>query len=385
MSYNYFIKNKNIVGFVMNKDRVDYFSKSDSFMLKGIGIILMICYHLFRDADVCFSGKTVDFFPFSFEQGIAINDSFRICVSLFVFVTGFGLFKAYEKSLNVKTEKWIIERLVKTMNGFYFIYLLLVPVFQFVDKLPENIYCKDGNIRGAIYALIDFLGLSNLFSTPSLQGAWWYMSAAIVFIIFTPTLYQITNKFGFTKVLVFVIIIPRIFKIGYLTGCNVYTFLPIFLVGMFFAKYDVFRKINENNPFRKNYVTKVLEFILFVTLIFLSALCANRVPRSKLWELHFCIVPILVIVFSVNYVSKVKFLKRILAFLGKYSMNMFLVHSFIRVNYFYDFTYSFKYAVVIAVVLIGLSLLASIVIELIKKIIRYDKLVDKIILKIEQI
>lgn len=368
----------------MSEERIEYFSKSDSQMLKGIGIILMICYHLFRDAESCFSGKVVDFFPFSFEQGIAINDSFRICVSLFVFVTGFGLFKSFEKFSQCKNEKWVAQRLIKTMNGFYFIYLLLVPIFQIVDKFPENIYCKDGNIRGIVYALIDFLGLSNLFSTPSLQGAWWYMSAAIIFIVITPILYKIIDRVGFTTVFVFVIIIPRIFKLGYLTGCNVYTFLPIFLVGMLFAKYDIFRKINESNPFRKNTATKILEFIFIAALVFLSALCANRVPREKLWELHFCIVPIFVIVFSVNYVSKIKFIKKILVFFGKYSMNMFLVHSFIRVNYFYDFTYSFKYAIVIAVVLIGLSLFVSIVIELMKKVIGYNKLVDKVILKIAQ-
>lgn len=367
-------------------EKTNYFNKNDSLVVKGVGIILMICYHLFRDEKQCFNGKTVDFFPFSFDTGIAINDGFRICVGLFVFVTGFGLYKSFSGLMSKQGSvvKWTANRLLKTMSGFYFVYLLFVPAFQLYNKFPEYIYSRAEETPGIIYAIIDFLGLSNLFSTPSLQGAWWYMSAAILFVVFMPVLYKLTDKFGFFAITFVIVILTRVLDLGYLTGCNAYTFLPILLAGMFFAKYDVFGKMEQNNPFKKNGLTKVSEFILIAALVLGSALFADRIPKNKFWELHFFIVPLFAIVFITRYVSKVPIVNKVLAFLGKHSMNMFLVHSFIRVNYFYDFTYSFKYAFVIAVVLILFSLAVSIVIELIKKLIRYDKFINFLLRKMNE-
>ncbi len=305
-------------------EKTNYFSKNDSLVVKGIGIILMICYHLFRNEKDCFYGKTVDFFPFSFDTGIAINDGFRICVSLFVFVTGFGLYKSIDclMSENGSIVKWIEKRLLKTMSGFYFIYLLFVPAFQIINKFPESVYCRNGNIRGVVYAIIDFLGLSNLFSTPSLQGAWWYMSAAILFVILMPVLYKLTDKFGFFAITLLIVIFTRVFKLGYLTGCNAYTFLPILLAGMFFAKYDVFKKMEQNNPFKKNFFTKASEFIVLVLLLFISALFADRVPKNKLWELHFFIVPLFAVIFIVKYVSKIPIVNKVLTFCTKLLVNL---------------------------------------------------------------
>ena len=57
-------------------------------------------------------------------------------------------------------------------------------------------------------------------------------------------------------------------------------------------------------------------------------------------------------------------------------MNIFLIHNFIRVCWYYDFTYSFKYPVLIVGVLLVVSLVVAIVIDLIKKLVRWDKLIS---------
>ena len=46
----------------------------------------------------------------------------------------------------------------------------------------------------AVFA--DILGISRLLETESLNGAWWYMSAAFVFIILLPLLDGTIEKFG---------------------------------------------------------------------------------------------------------------------------------------------------------------------------------------------
>ena len=55
-----------------------------------------------------------------------------------------------------------------------------------------------------------------------------------------------------------------------------------------------------------------------------------------------------------------------LAFVGKHSMNMYLIHTFIFGYFFHDFIYSFKYPILIFIVLLIVSLLLSIAIEFLK-------------------
>ena len=65
-----------------------------------------------------------------------------------------------------------------------------------------------------------------------------------------------------------------------------------------------------------------------------------------------------------------------LGFLGKHSMNIFLIHSFYRDVFFHEFTYSFYYAWLDYIVLTAISLVTSIVLEWFKKLIRYEKFID---------
>ena len=67
--------------------------------------------------------------------------------------------------------------------------------------------------------------------------------------------------------------------------------------------------------------------------------------------------------------------------IGKQATNMFLVHNFIRVVWYYDFTYSFRYWWLILLVLLAISYVVSIIINALKKTIRYDKIVEALISK----
>lgn len=63
---------------------------------------------------------------------------------------------------------------------------------------------------------------------------------------------------------------------------------------------------------------------------------------------------------------------RVLEFLGKHSLNMFLTHTFIRWVWFKDFTYSLHYAVVIYGFLVISTVLISVLLEEVKKLIHYS-------------
>lgn len=88
------------------------------------------------------------------------------------------------------------------------------------------------------------------------------------------------------------------------------------------------------------------------------------------------LMTITLIGFMFEFINPIPVVGRVLKFLGVYSMNIFLIHNFIRVCWYYDFTYSFKYPVLIVGVLLVVSLVVAIVIDLIKKLVRWDKLIS---------
>ena len=90
----------------------------------------------------------------------------------------------------------------------------------------------------------------------------------------------------------------------------------------------------------------------------------------------------IIILFSVEYIIPMAGIKQILLFLGKHSLNIFLVHTFIRGYYMKDFVYGWKHFILIIVVLFGISLVISMILEAGKRVTGYNKFIDKMCGKI---
>ncbi|MDE6021754.1 MAG: acyltransferase family protein, partial [Ruminococcus sp.] len=245
-----------------------------------------------------------------------------------------------------------------------------------------EIYFKNGIIRGISYIVVDFLGLYDLFSTPTMNGTWWYMSAALIFIVFVPIAEKFTKSHGYTPLIIFLMIIPRILDLGYLNGTNPYTFLIIVLSGMLFAQYDVFDRVLNIKLVKNKVADKIIQFILWTALLALSIYMWIRLQQKYYWEYHFVLQPLISIIYCRKYIIRLPIIRSILELFGKHSMNIFLVHTFIRYTFFADFTYSFKYFWLIGIVLLSISLLISICLQLLKKLFCYDTLMNKLSIKI---
>lgn len=81
--------------------------------------------------------------------------------------------------------------------------------------------------------------------------------------------------------------------------------------------------------------------------------------------------------------SWTKFIRYLLAVLGKYSSNMFMIHGFIFAYFFEEFTYSFKNIWLILFVLIIDTFVISFLVELAKNKLGYDKVLHIIREKIK--
>lgn len=354
-------------------------TKTDSLSIKGIAVLMLLFHHLYCSTDR-FANYTVDFLSGGEEIIVNIAYLFKICVSIFAFITGYGLFKSISKTPISKKEilKWNITRLMKTMSGYWFIYLIAVIVSQIIDQLPQRVYESKNATTTFFYILNDFFGTANLFGTPKLDSTWWYMSAAIVFILLIPLLFVLSQKFGYLPLLAASAILPNVFNLGYLGGTNEFSFLMPVIFGMLFADYNLFDKIelflNKNKKLRYP-----VFFILSALLIVYSYYISSNVSIGYIWFIKFGIVPLFFIVFLRFFIIRIPGIKSLLSFLGKHSMTIFLTHTFIREFYLGDFIYSFENYLLIYLVLCLTSTALALLLDWIKALVKYDTMISKML------
>lgn len=353
-------------------------TKNDSVAIKGIAILMMLFHHLYCDVSR-FEGYVVSFAPFSQHRIVDISFRFKICVSIFAFITGYGLLKSIAKiSLNRRDAvRWNVNRLIKTMSGFWFIYIISFVVTMVINRLPLNIYFKDGSLNGIVYIVIDFLGLANLLGTPTLNATWWYMSAAIIFIQVVMLAYLIAKKVGYLPVVLGAVALPRLLNVGYPGGINLFTFVTPVIFGMLFADCDLFEKISEKAP-KNKVLAYIIHFVFFISIIASTFFIPYLNDRLVIWELVYGIIPVVYICFFRYCIVRIPVIKSILQFFGEHSMTIFLSHTFIRGVYLTDFIYSKGHFVVIFVILLVLSTALALVLDTLKRLCKYDKLVSKL-------
>ena len=360
------------------------FTKEHTMQMKGIAIIILLFHHCFLNAqrwatvpyEKLATTKGWGYYPISFapfsSHTIQYLASFsKICVAMFVFMTGYGMWVSYESHKKKTTmSNYIKKRMVTLMTGFLIIFVvtevLAIPTGRFIE-----VYGHD--FRSVVYMIIDALGLAKLLGTPLFCLTWWYMSLAIVLIMIFPFVHSIMEKYQWI-VVVASIIVPR--ACGFGQSTDLFRYLLAYTLGMYFAQHDLLARIKEKFM-EQNVVGKLLSLI--VSLIGLAVIIKCRQNAWIGWKyLDFWdgFAAMYVIVLSYIYILNGKWIVKGLGFLGKHSMNIFLIHSFYRDVFFHEFTYSFYYAWLDYIVLMAISLVTSIVLEWFKKLIRYEKFID---------
>ena len=123
--------------------------------------------------------------------------------------------------------------------------------------------------HGIANIILDMLGLSAFLGTPSMNGAWWYMSLAVTIIIIVPVVDCLCKKIGGIATIVLTFIMPRIFGIGFQGNNSCLSFLFIVICGVIFAENDIFTKIAKWVQKRALYY-KWLIFIMFLVGLYVT-------------------------------------------------------------------------------------------------------------------
>ena len=358
------------------------FSKQDTLAMKGIAILLMLAHHLFYATE-----QYVNYWIYYTE-----NDEFNItvriamyakmCVPMFVLLSGYGLTYAYERWLGKAKSKasFTLDRWLSVYGGFAVVFVLGITAGLFLGRDLPSIY---GEKSGAwLFFLLDGLGLSSLFHAPTANATWWYMSFAFVQIFAFPLLYKLVKAYGAAALLLFL-------GMGYL-GLGTYNvmLMSFAATGIYLAQANGFAKMRSWSPFSRGIWNKLLKLALYGIGFWVVFTLSETFPETfdndgVLSGTHFKhwgygLFGVVLMFFSHEFIFPVKLLRGLFAFLGTHSANIFLFHTFFYAHFFTDFYYEWEEPELIFAALLVTTLAASVVLELLKKLCRYDKGVARV-------
>lgn len=342
------------------------FDKEMSLAIKGIAILMVLFHHMFRSNLSVLENYNITYFPFPETNVCNIGTVFKICVGIFCFISGYGMYLGYQKK-TTSSARWVLMREVKMLLPFCFAVILCwIANFIMRGNVPD-IYFKNNCYEGIGNMLVELFGCATLFGTPTFCTEWWYISAAVVYIFVTP--FVVSAKDRLLSLLLIIISVPRVLGIGFLGGTNIYSFLFVYVVGICCAKYDFVNKWI-------NFKSGIYKFILELLLVILGYKLFLKLPITVFWEFHYGVYPVLVILFAAEFIVKIPGLWKILLFFGKYSANMYFIHSIILYKYseVTDFIYMKSNFLISFAILLGFSVVTSILIDILKKLIKYERL-----------
>lgn len=346
------------------------FTKSDTKVVKGIAIILMLYHHLFAFPDRLPEGiQYVSAFSLSGETiSYWIGLFGKICVALFTFMAGYGTY--YSCKNKDDNRKAIYNKLKSLYILFWQVFIVFIPICMALD-VPR----VTKNLEALIW---NFTGLQITYN-----GEWWFFTPFVLLTLAYPVIKRFLNRknadffidvlvaFAICNMVVFVL--PNIVKLPMFTRLvnsifwvnirRTLELLPVFLLGGSFAKHNVMNFIK--NKFAGNYIYSIGAVVVM-------ALCFYM--RKKTVDLYgvydFFYAPIITCCSVIALQGKL--LKPIYSFLeriGDESTIIWLCHSFYCYYLIPELIFKAKYPVLIVSFLLAISFATAKIIKLLFKFI----------------
>lgn len=354
------------------------FSKRDSLAIKGLAILFMFAFHCFSSYERML-GTSVNFFPVSEEIGMYLSSQLNICVSIFLFISVYGMTISAKRKRNTfqmpkgECVAFISDRYIKLMATFWIPLLFCEIGSIFINPASFSAYGKSLNqICGGIF--LEIIGLSEIFSTPMHIGTWWYVSLAVLTIVLLPVLWSIYAKYGYLILIGLFLLVPPILVD---TDARIFRHLLSIPLAICCADRNWLERYRAWSWFPNKKLGKIVKLIVtFIVMLIVAYI------RKSDWGLRYgmdyptvTIIGFLTILLAYSVLDKILPLQVALIYLGKHSGDMFYIHTFFRDIWCGKWLYSFKYAILIEIVLVIVTLITSHFLDLIRKMAKYDKFV----------
>ena len=119
----------------------------------------------------------------------------KVCVAIFVFVSGYGLTEKYGDGANIKLKDFYWKRFTKLMLNYWFVWLIFIPisVLWLVPSFAES-YGSDKFLQGRV--VLDSLEIVNWLGPTvyNYNGAWWFYGCIIGLYLLYPILLRMARQ-----------------------------------------------------------------------------------------------------------------------------------------------------------------------------------------------
>ena len=327
-------------------------SKSDTAGIKGIAILFMLWHHLFLHSTE-YGALT---------QSLAVV--FKVCVALFLFVSGYGLTKQYGglEKRNVRTTiRFWLRRFINFFLPFWFCFILVVVIGSVCGYTFHDAYPATRNTLKCV--LLDFFGQMGY---DSYLKAWWFNKMIIQLYLVFPLLYMLLyNRYtAIAGLIAFVFVQLYANRIPGNLFFLVEGGLPAFYLGMMSSRFSFVSEIRK----KTHKISVALSAVLIGVVLSILLLKIIKDPYQAVLLRAFLALCIVVVFKSLNGSDS-----RVLRFVGKYATIMYLTHVLLLVL-LPKIIYYPRYSVLILVFFAILCLAFAMVIDWLEKVTRYDKL-----------
>lgn len=164
-------------------------SVNDTNVLKGVALLLLLVHHLFYVQDGYYDDLLIARGHY-FVQEIGIAS--KLCVAVFVFLSGYGLAAKADKTGGIRSLKeFYLQRYAKLLMNYWFIWFVFVPIGVFVFGRDLNEVYGD---HTTVKFILDLFGLLNCFGMYGYNLTWWFYSCIILLYAIFPFIYRMRQN-----------------------------------------------------------------------------------------------------------------------------------------------------------------------------------------------
>lgn len=282
--------------------------------IKGIAIVLVFIGHA---ATPSFLER-----PYIYELIVQLIYSFHM--SLFFLVSGFLSYKVIDMNLKKEYFNYVKSKFYRLIVPFLtisFVTNFMILILKYIVNEPVTIKSLIGMIKTIF-----------IYPENGVMGALWFLYTLFVVSIISPFIIKLTIKITFTVSLLLNILVPQ-YK-NFLSVSRVSFFLIYFLIGLYYRKYYFNnKKINVKSitTFKK----VIICIISLMSVFSYSYIIANQIyiSRYALSILNFLcgLFGMILILISIEEIRNFKICAKVLSFLGRYSLDIYLLSWFFQI------------------------------------------------------
>ena len=341
------------------------FSRRDTKIIKGVAICLMLYHHLFAYPNKVLDGNVfISLYTFG-ETSLStyIGQFGRICLPMFVFLSGYGSYLSSLKSS--KLQSMIGKQILGVYKHVWMVFFLFIPVsVLFFGMRPDPLQ------RELIY---NFLGLSYSFNKE-----WWFIVPYVLLLLVFPAVKRFLERknailysdlFIIALLNAFVVyVLPELVKLPVLVPLCASVFwehikvmlglLPGFMLGCAFARHDILNEV------KRRYAGRLLWCI--AALIGFAALFYIHLYNYMFYDFINTAVFIVCIVILLP-TKPGQWAGKVFEILGEESTSMWLTHSFFCYYWCQKLVFAPKYSFLIFLWLLVLSFTSAKLIRFVYK------------------